>query len=112
MLNIMERRKIRKLKSDGMSQAAIAEQYGVDQATISRALDDRDNDSRKADRMEAFGLVVRDDGCYVTGMLGDTKTIDHEYVLPNHEVDWNTPEAMLEAEQEIEERLRNGQLEE
>ena len=92
----------------GMSQADVALVWNVQQSTISRVCSrGLEYDTRKADRMEAFGLVARDDGCYRTGILHDEKSMGHEYVHPNHEVDWNTPDAMLEAEQEIKRRLKD-----
>lgn len=106
MLNVMERREIRKMVEAGMSQADVASVFEVDQKTISNVMTGKYNyNSAKADRMEAFGLVTRDDGCYRTGILNDEKSMGHEYVHPSHDVDWCTPEAELEAEQEIERRL-------
>jgi len=108
MFNIMERREIRKMVDAGMSQADVAKAWNVQQSTISRVCGEGlQYDSQKADRMEAFGLVTRDDGCYRTGVLNDEKSMEHEYVHPSHEVDWNTPDALLEAEQEIERRLQD-----
>ena len=111
MLSKMDRREIISMKNEGMLVGDISLVFEVSKRTIYRVLDGSYNDDKKADRMEVFGLVVRDDGCYVTGILNSEKKLDHVYVTPNHEIDWNTPELELEAEQEVMRRLKDGPVE-